>query len=317
MLKRAVESLLARGLGPVLSRRHRGRVLVLAYHNVLPEDASPGGDRSLHMSRRAFSEQLDALRESYRVVPLRDALEELGSPKDRAADGDTRRPRAVVTFDDAYRGAVTCGLEELARRDLPATVFVSPGLLGGDGFWWDRLPAEREDEGNGGRRPTGGSGPDRETLLRDLAGRGTEILKQVRRRGCTPGDPPEHALPVTAGELRDVAGRPGLTFGAHSWSHANLARLEGDELEEELVRPRVWLERELGDAFLPVLAYPYGRCSDPAVQAAGEAGYRAAFTVSGGSFAPDAADAHRLPRTNVPAGVSVDGFRLRVFGLLT
>lgn len=30
-------------------------------------------------------------------------------------------------------------MEEVARRGLPATIFVAPKFLGGAGFWWDEL----------------------------------------------------------------------------------------------------------------------------------------------------------------------------------
>lgn len=325
MLKQAAERILARGLAPLLTRRDAGRVLVLAYHNVVPDGGNPGGDRSLHLSRRDFSDQLDAVVETHQVVPLDEALDTAASPAAEAGN-EGGRPRAVVTFDDAYRGAMTCGLEELERRGLPATVFVSPGMLGADGFWWDLLSSgDRRDDlpagaGSFGDDLAGGRGgdpADREALLRDEAGRGDAILERAREEEWPMAPQPDHARPVRRDELLEAAGRPGVTFGAHGWSHANMARLDADELEEELVRPWTWLERELGEAFLPVLAYPYGRCSDAAAGAAREAGYRAAFTVTGGSLDPaDVSDSFRLPRTNIPAGVSVDGFRLRALGLL-
>lgn len=48
MLKQAAEFLLARG-GPatLAARRRRGRSLILAYHNVVPDDTRPLGDRNL------------------------------------------------------------------------------------------------------------------------------------------------------------------------------------------------------------------------------------------------------------------------------
>lgn len=308
MLKRVAEKVAAEGLGPLMVRRNRGRLAVLAYHNVVPDGEAPGGDRSLHLPRSDFAHQLDLLAETHEVISLEEAL--------RAIDGggpDSPGPRAVVTFDDAYRGALSCGLEEVVSRDLPATVFVAPGVLGSDGLWWDVVPtgAAREEE-NAPATPL----PDREELLEGAGGRDDVIRERAERRGWPMASPPRHARPATEAELLDAADLPGVTFGAHGWSHLNMERAGPEELNRELKRPLGWLEDRLGDRALRVLAYPYGRSSPEAERMAREAGYRAAFAVSGGLFDPCEAPRYRLPRINVPAGVSQDGFRLRALGLV-
>lgn len=319
MLKRAVEQLLASGLAPFQSRRNRGGVLVLAYHNVVPAGASPVGDRSLHLSRKSFGDQLDVLQDRHCVVSLEDVIRPGDGTQDEdpgRADRPDRRLRVVITFDDAYRGAMTCGLDELSRRGLPATVFVSPGTLGADGFWWDKLAMIQGSTGDGTKGGDGSSARrlDREFLIEEKAGRGSTILSHARRVGRPFGPAAEHARPVSEDELVRSARRPGVTFGAHGWSHANLAQLSDGELRQELTRPLRWLREKLGDAALPALAYPYGRYSACAGDAARRAGYRAAFTVDGGPFEPKEEDRLFLPRTNIPAGVSLDGFRLRLMG---
>lgn len=308
VLKRTLERAMSWSLTPVLTRRQGGRILVLAYHNIVPEGGAAGGDASLHLPRERFAAQLDALRETHRVVSLDRALDLLMAGAPAASS-----PVAVVTFDDAYRGAMTAGLDELAERGLPATVFVSPGALGAEGFWWDQLASGDAGSSRGGSAP---EVPSREELLVACAGRGGTIRERASRRGWSMARPPAHARPVTEEELREGAGRRGVTFGSHGWSHANLAELGRERRAEELERSLRWLESEMGDAALPVLSYPYGRCSRATVEAARRTGYRAAFRIEGGICPPRGADPHRLPRTNVPAGVSLDGFRLRTLGVL-
>lgn len=320
VLKRAVEAGLARGIGPWLARRERQSLAVLAYHNIVPEGESPGIDRSLHLSRASFEQQLDVLEETHQVIPLSEALESLASGNSWCGNN----PRAVVTFDDAYRGAMTCGLEALARRDLPSTVFVSPGLLDGGPLWWEEVPVDREESTGRGEYPATDSGaphdrgraPGRETMLTEFDGRGEEILVAADVERWPRLEPPIHARPVRGDELAAAARRYDVTFGAHGWSHPNLTQLEPREMNEELERPLRWLREHLESAALPVLSYPYGRHSDEVERAARLAGYRAAFRVSGGLVEPSSTALFSLPRINVPAGVSVDGFRLRVLGLL-
>ncbi len=113
--------------------RLRRRAIVLAYHNIVPDDRIGGGDRSLHLARHDFAAQLDLLQHTHDIVPLTELLDADASPASRT--------RAAITFDDAYREAITVGLPELAHHEIPRTVFVAPGYLDGGTFWWEELSA--------------------------------------------------------------------------------------------------------------------------------------------------------------------------------
>jgi peptidoglycan/xylan/chitin deacetylase (PgdA/CDA1 family) len=297
-LKTTVEAALRYG-GPALVARRlaRGRALILAYHNVVPHDAPAGGDRSLHLPRSRFAEQLDLLARLCRVVPL-DVLLEPPDPADP-------RPRAAVTFDDAYRGTVTVGVEELARRDLPGTIFVAPGLLDGRAVWWDVLAAP----GGGGLAPA-----VRERGLGEFRGEDEAIRRWASGAGIAAA--PKGPLPVVASEheLRAAADYPLLTLASHSWSHANLSRLDEAALRAELSGPLPWL-RERYPRVIPWLAYPYGLAS-PVVRKEAAEWYGAAVLSTGGWLPRQPLDWFALPRLNVPAGLSASGFVLRISALV-
>jgi len=299
LLKHSVEKVLCRGgAARAARRRRRGGTLVLAYHNVVPRGESCEGDRSLHLPQDDFARQLELLRCTHDVVPL----SALFAPP--AAGG---RPRAVITFDDAYRGAVTAGVEELARRGLPATIFVTPGFLDGRPFWWDALAA-----GGAGLAPE-----VRDRCLGELRGIDADVRRWAREQGLPLREVPPHQAGAAEAELRAAHATDGITLGAHSWGHPNLAALAPAELEEEMVRPLAWL-RERFAGVLPWLAYPYGLASPAVEEAARRAGYEGAFRVEGG-WMPRPGEPvrrHALPRANVPAGASLDNFELRTSGLL-
>lgn len=298
LLKPAAEKLLCRsGLARLARSLRRGGAVVLAYHNVVPDGEPCGGDRSLHLPQREFARQLDLVRRTHDVVPL------------PALAGSRRggRPRAAITFDDAYQGAVTAGVEELARRGLPATVFVAPAFVGGASFWWDVL----SDAGGGGLPPE-----LRERCLAELRGRDAGIRRWAGERGLPLAEVPPHQTGATEAQLDAACRAGGIALGAHTWSHPNLAALPEEELEEELVRPLRWL-RERFSPVLPWLTYPYGLATPAVEDAARRAGYDGAFRVDGGWMPPHPARAqHSLPRVNVPAGASLEHFELRTSGLI-
>jgi peptidoglycan/xylan/chitin deacetylase (PgdA/CDA1 family) len=294
-LKACFEAGLVRSGVPALHRVARaGQALVLAYHNVVPDSCPAFGDRSLHLPRRLFVRQLERLLATHAIVPLEDLL---GPPR------PGQRPRAAITFDDGYRGAVLIGIAELAKRGLPATLFVVPAFVGRGPFWWDALAAEN-----------GVDAVLRGHALNDLHGKDAEIRGWAAGQGIPTGAVPEWALVASEDELRGATRHSGITLGSHTWTHPNLARLTGAELLDELRRPLVWLRERFGSV-VPWLSYPYGLAT-PAVEAAArEAGYTAALALGGGQFPPARVNRWAVPRENIPAGLSENGFVIRSSGL--
>lgn len=298
-MKRLLERLaIGMGLAGMRRRGRRGHTLILAYHNVVPGGAAQGGDRSLHLPQREFGRQLDVVGEYCHVVPLDQALD---SPR-----SDEGRPRVVVTFDDAYAGAVTAGVDELVRRQLPATIFVVPEFVGGRTFWWDELA----DDDTGEVPPA-----IRAQALEALSGRYDQVMDWARRNGirCRAGVAADRT--ATEDDLIRAVSRRGITLGAHTSTHPNLAGLTAAEVERELTSPRQWLGARFTAATVPWLSYPYGRESGEVREAARRAGYRAALRVEGGWLRDPAGTPWALPRFNVPSGLSLDGFILRLSGI--
>ena len=297
-LKAVVETGLARSGIAALRRRALSRQsLVLAYHNVVPDGCPPLGDRSLHLAHRTFVRQLDHLLRTCSVVPLEEVLVRPSAGR--------RLPRVAITFDDGYRGAVTLAVEELAKRGVPATLFVAPAFLGGGTFWWDSVtPSE-------GRSL---DGKLREHAIRELRGEDHAVRRWAEERGFRIQAAPDYARVASEEELRCATRHPGITLGSHTWSHLNLARLTAAELRQELARPLTWL-RQRFTAVIPWLSYPYG-IGVPAVEAAVvAAGYRAALSLGDGWFSADRVNLCALPRVTVPAGLSMNGFVLWSSGL--
>jgi peptidoglycan/xylan/chitin deacetylase (PgdA/CDA1 family) len=299
--KQLVERTLNRvGAAWVGARRAGGDTLVLAYHNVVPDGHEAAvGERSLHLPQAAFAAQLDALLRTHEVVRLNRIFD--AAP--------VKKPRAVITFDDVYRGAMQAGVAELTARSLPATFFVSPGLLGRDSFWWDAMAAA-----TGGELPSS----ERDHALTALAGRDEAVRSWASSSEREMHPSPPHAQPVTEGELvRAVAAAgPGITLGSHGWSHVALPGVDRTDLRRELTRSLEWLRVRFRSRVIPWISYPYG-LSSPEVEAeAGAAGYAGGLCISGGWIGRNGTSPFSLPRLNVPSGITLHGFRLRSCGVL-
>jgi peptidoglycan/xylan/chitin deacetylase (PgdA/CDA1 family) len=225
-----------------------------------------------------------------------------------SSDWSDNRPRAVITFDDAYRGALTAGLAELVKRNLPATVFVAPGFVGGTSFWWD-VVADR----NG----LGLSAVVRRQGIERLKGKNSAVREWAVANGLTIHNVPAHETGASVEELLAAAATGLISFGSHTWSHPNLAGLDEAELESEMRTSFEWLRKSL-PSVMPWLSYPYGLTSTLACAVAAKTGYRGAFLISGGWVGTvDEQTRFALPRINVAAGLSLRGFELRVSGLLS
>lgn len=106
--------------------------MILMYHRVAEVAVDPWGQC---VSPANFAAHLEILRRYATPVALRDWG---GAGGSRSRE----RPGFVVTLDDGYADALHAAKPLLEAHEVPATVFVVTGNLGGGReFWWDELDA--------------------------------------------------------------------------------------------------------------------------------------------------------------------------------
>lgn len=113
-----------------LRDRYDGKAVVLLYHRVYDLACDPWG---LGVSPRRFAEHLEYLARHYRVAPLGEMVDDLEARR-------LRTGTVAITFDDGYADTLWHAKPALERHRLPATVFVTAGMVGSEReFWWDEL----------------------------------------------------------------------------------------------------------------------------------------------------------------------------------
>ncbi len=164
--------------------------------------------------------------------------------------------RAVwVTFDDGSPTVVDHGLSILRRYEIPATMFVCPGLIeSGESFWWDiALAATRTQLAEAGDRDLGQGQPAVDMLKRMPDDERRHILAQL------PDPAPETRRQL---ELDDVQRwiDAGHTVGNHSWDHPCLDMASEEEQLRQFESAHVWLVNHV-EQWCPIFAYPNGNWS--------------------------------------------------------
>lgn len=292
VIKTAVETgATTTGLAAAMRRLRRDRVAILSFHNVVADAEAGRGDTSLHLPLSRFIQHVERLCQTHDVVDLETAL----------ASASRGRPRAAITFDDAYRGAVRLGLPELRRRGLPATVFVAPALLGESSLWWDELgDVQRLDDAT------------RTKAMTTHQGRLPAVREWAFGRGARPVLPEDYGI-ASREELGAACGGT-ISVGAHSWEHACLPALTAADLRDDLERTMAWV-RAFDGLSITWLALPYGEGTAATARTALEVGFDGVLEIRGGLARVDSQRAS-VPRINVPAGMSRRGLELRTSGVI-
>lgn len=278
---------------PAASRRLQGAGTILCYHNVVPPGYDGIGGQGVHMLRDAFERQMRWLVAHYTVLSLAEFV-------DRFERGAPLRSTAVIAFDDGYNGVFEVAAPILRGLGISATVFVVADAVGhSQGFWWDQpsivsavTPAQRE------------------AWLTDLRGDDDAIVGAASPRGRA--NLPHSHRPADWSTIRAWLGK-GIEIGVHSSTHRCLPTLSDVELLYEIEGSRSALHHATG-TWPEFFAYPYGYCDARVRDRVRRAGYRAALSLDPG-LVRAGADAFRLKRINVPAGISDAAFEAWTAGL--
>lgn len=284
---------------------------VVCYHRVTPYpepsfDVFPG---TVSATPEVFAAQMDLLADRHNVISMDQLVAWL------EGDGDLPPRPAVVTFDDGYADNHTHAFPILRERGLPATVFLTTGLIEtGAGAWWDRVAhAFHHTTASAAELPLIGAVSWRTEIERDaVRDRFTADLKALSesaklstiedlqdRLGVAPDGGAFDGLYLTWDQVREMdAG--GFTAAAHTVTHPILTRLPAEEARREIVDSVARVSQEVGRP-IRAFAYPNGRSGDlddAVVDLVADAGVVAAFTLSPGPARASEAIAEplRIPR---------------------
>ena len=320
-------------LGQRLQRRWRRLadalappLLILMYHRIAEDDLDPW---QLCVSPKNFAAQMDLLRRTRRPMRLADLTREL-------EQGRCPRKAVVVTFDDGYRDNLLAALPVLEAVDMPATVFCTAGVVGGErAFWWDQLaglllgpellpPVLALDVGGHPKRVTlhAAARYDASDRAADRRRQDDEAPTSARLgfyrevwgwlRPLAEGDRmvaldqiarwsgaagADVPRPLSRQQAQVLAASPLIEIGAHSVTHAALSTLTPSAQRMEIGHSKAQLEALVGRPVLS-FAYPFGDQGSDTAALVREAGFRSSCTTEAAAVRART-DPFQLPRIAV------------------
>ena len=304
------------GGGERLRRVRKPKYAVLGYHGVGAHEFP----MYCRFPKRVFAEQMRYIERHYRVLSLRQMVEELQNPP---AQGQS----VVVTFDDGYLGTYTDAFPVLKEYGIPATVYVIAGSIeSGEIPWYDRIFQRFQRAGS---EVTVTLDTQRNFRLTDFASRVDAATRVVwylctlpdeeRQRWCNSF---EEEVPLPSGELcgsmmnwdqvREMH-HAGISFGSHTMTHPVLSRLTPDALQREVAESKWLIENRL-DAGVEDFAFPFGKppdCGAVGAKVLSALGLRTAVTTIVGINEPGA-DRFQLRRMVQGEDPSIAMFALRL-----
>ena len=314
VLKAAMSGLYHSGAHRLLAPYTQGTGLIFTLHQVRPdEDKAFAPNRILEVTPEFLDAVLDQVQEAgLDVVSLDEAMR-------RLKEGDERR-FVCFTFDDGYRDNLHYAYPLFKRRGLPFTLYVPTDYPDGRGeLWWLALEeiVRRADgielcrNGELWQLPTA-TLAEKERAFEEIYWwlRGLDeatqrsIVRILADRYDVDMPAMTRELIMNWDEIRQLAGDPLVTIGAHTKGHYALAKLSPERAREEMVESADRLELELG-VRPRHFGYPYGDASSAGPREfalARAAGFDTAVTTRKGMLFP----AHLRHRTALPR-VSLNG----------
>ncbi len=288
----------------------RSSVMILAYHT-LDTPTFLREVLGITFQIQDFISQMDYLAKHHPVLSMGELLSGLQGSASLPSNA------VVITFDDGYEDISRVAAPILTQKQLPATVFITPGSIGTQrSIWTNRLYgiiAKSRVQRLKITFPDGQEGVylfsdriSRQRSALQLSGRLKRIPEDDREQllhqiaewmETDPEDDPHAMLPMLDWDQVRALHQSGFTIGSHTCSHPILSRCSMERQWEELHQSKRLIEENIGDE-CQVLAYPNGGPDDYTTQTmamACQAGYKAAFRFYAGDVYAGI-DRYNIPR---------------------
>lgn len=303
--------------------RLKGRVVILAYHRILPEEIlqqNPIVQAGMYVRSDVFESQMVFLKEHFLVLSFAELLDHW-----REGTLDTEKRYCVITFDDGWLDNYLYAFPILRRCEIPATIFLPTAFIGTDEWFWpDKLmyllkrcfsqclAGETEKSFrllkdrypflsplNGAKDK-----PDIETIIEARKSQPLESIENllVEASQILRIDVPRERVLMHWGEVDEMSKHRTL-FGSHSCTHKIFTTLSLAEVQKEVTDSLNTL-RERRINFIPVLAYPNGNYSREIIDRVKAAGYQAAVGTRFGFEERAPVDFFALKRVGIHQDIS-------------
>lgn len=209
-----------------------------------------------------------------------------------------KKPRAIITFDDAYYDFYEHALPVLSKYKLPAVQHVITSCAdSGESFWTQQLNKIVEAYAHEKKAI---AIPELNITYqldsaRDIERAALAIYKQLlplpermqylKRLEENLGIPVKQTKMMQWADISDSQ-KHGICFGSHTHTHANLTKLSQKDLDFELRHSASLLQQHIkAQEYFP-LAFPNGMFNDTVVSAAKNVGYDVMFSTESKAYTP-------------------------------
>lgn len=263
---------------------------IICYHQVIPEQVAQA-DRShdaMWVTPETFEEQVQWMRCIGEIVS-HDEILDISTPNDR--------PLFTISFDDGWNDNYYYAFPILKKYRAPAIIFlVTSAIDTGELFWPADVitKTQRVIDAGGSERVSGalsllcppGCHLDPDKPLADQAEICVEALKPLSNMereqqiaayydGIGAQQAPLQGYILTWDQIREMQ-TEGIAFGSHTHTHRILKYASPEQIEEELMRSRNIISREVGKP-VQAFAYPNARYNGNEGEILARCGYRYAF----------------------------------------
>jgi peptidoglycan/xylan/chitin deacetylase (PgdA/CDA1 family) len=253
-----------------------GRIVV--YHGVCKSDHTRFSP--VFLEQQTLEAHFRFYKKHFNVVSLDDFFEHKLSGQ---------KFRVCLSFDDGLANNLDYVLPLLEKYELPAAFFITGAREAGyDILWNDFLnivskygPLKLEYKGNLYIKNNFGRYVDAKGLAlaeilraQDFEAKKEmmELLAPLAGFRNNPADE-EYWRLMSDAQIKKLSGSPWATIGSHGYYHNDLARIDIDKTEKELIKSKQYLERVTGKVIRSI-AFPYGSYSSGVKEMALRAGYK-------------------------------------------
>jgi peptidoglycan/xylan/chitin deacetylase (PgdA/CDA1 family) len=262
----------------------KSNVAILIYHRVCPKK----DEWSLEsLSPESFEKQMKYFAQNYEILSLDQLVESIKAGK------SFPEKAVVITFDDGYKDNYLYAYPVLRKYNLPATIFITTGYIGGsEPFWWDKVAyiiaktsiKELDLKDLGDYSILSKIDKTRANLIICDKLKKLPDIKRIsvieKLLGICQVDIPYDLgknLILSWKEIEEMD-NTGIAFGAHSVNHPILTNMPLEKSKIEIVQSKKDIEEKLGKK-VTAFSYPNGNFNAEIVELIRKSGFTCAVSV--------------------------------------